>query len=336
VALCFVVALVIAACGSGTASTSTEPASTTSTSADSTVIETTTATSSSTTATPTGQSVRVYFATGDGSDCGEVTGFDRTIADDLDPVLMAFDLLVAGPTVEEMGAGASSFFSDESSGALGTLSLTDGLLVVDFHDIRQLLSNASTSCGGQSLLAQLNATAFQFDEVDRVRYEIEGSCDTFSQWLQRECEEYTRAGAEPAPVTTNERASGSGCMPGSDTLPDGRWFGFVAEADESEVSFDLACWFTGSAAADAAAEDGEESPPPNDYYIRNENEQLRQVPVASDATVQCLCSDTDSTELIAMTYAEWLSGRATRTYQPGVWIEVADGAVSLIEEQYVP
>lgn len=277
----------------------------------------------------------VYFATGDGSDCGEVTGFDRAIAGDLDSVLMAFNLLLAGPTADEVRAGASSFFSDESSSALGTLSLTDGYLVIDFRDIRPLLSNASTSCGSQSLLAQLNATAFQFDDVHRVRYEIEGSCDVFSEWLQRECGEYSRAGAQPAP-TTNKRASGSGCMPGSDTLPDGRWFGFVNAADEPALSFDLACWFTGSAAVEAAAEDGEESPPPDDYYIRNDNEQMRQVPVVSDAMVACLCSDTDATGLIAMSYLEWLTAREGRGYQPGVWIEVTDGVISQIEEQYVP
>jgi hypothetical protein len=248
---------------------------------------------------------------------------------------MSFNLLLAGPTVEEMASGASSIFSDESSGALRTLSLADGYLVVDFRDIRQLLSNASTSCGSQSLLAQLNATAFQFDDVQRVRYEIEGSCDTFSEWLQRGCEEYTRAGAEPA-RTTDQRASGSGCTPGVDTLPDGRWFGFVASADESALSFDLACWFTGSAAVDAAAEDGEESPPPNDYYVRNASDQLRQVPVGSDATVECLCNETDATELIAMPYSQWLTERDGRGYQPGVWLDVSDGAITLVEEQYVP
>jgi len=50
-----------------------------------------------------------------------------------------------------------------------------------------------------SLLAQLNATAFQFDRVERVRYEMEQSCDTFSNWLQRDCAEYTR---DEAPSST--------------------------------------------------------------------------------------------------------------------------------------
>jgi hypothetical protein len=78
------------------------------------------------------------------------------------------------------------------------VTLDNGLLLVDFGDFRELIANASTSCGSMSLLSQLNATAFQFEEVERVRYLIEGSCDAFSNWLQRECMEYTRTGAEPA------------------------------------------------------------------------------------------------------------------------------------------
>ena len=54
---------------------------------------------------------------------------------------------------------------------------------------------------------------------------------------------------------------GSGCTPrAGDSLPDGRWFGFVDDAQADQVSFDLACWFTGTAAA-AAAERGRRGEP---------------------------------------------------------------------------
>ena len=38
---------------------------------------------------------------------------------------------------------------------------------------------------------------------------------------------------------------GSGCSPGSDTLPDGIWWGYVTDLSPSSVTFDLAClrWF---------------------------------------------------------------------------------------------
>ena len=78
---------------------------------------------------------------------------------------------------------------------VASAAVDDGLLVVDYDDIRSVIPNASTTCGSMALLAQLTTTAFQFDDVERVRYEIEGSCDTFAGWLQRECMEYSRDGA---------------------------------------------------------------------------------------------------------------------------------------------
>jgi hypothetical protein len=143
-----------------------------------------------------------------------------------------------------------------------------------------------------------------------------------------------------APTTTtvdvNTLADGSGCTPGSATLGDGRWFGYVDSATATEIEFDLACWFTGDAAAQAAAEDGEESPPPNDYYIRNQNSQLRTLTVAATAQVSWLPNPGDPSTQATVPYPDWLSGRTTRDYQPGVWVTIAGGKVTMVEEQYVP
>ena len=115
--------------------------------------------------------------------------------DTSDPIRSAFDELVGGPTRAEVAAGASSFFSDETERAVRSATVAGGLLVVDIDDVRAVLTpaGANTSCGSAALLAQLNATAFQFAAVDRVRYELEGSCDAFGEWLQRECIEIDRA-----------------------------------------------------------------------------------------------------------------------------------------------
>ena len=75
---------------------------------------------------------------------------------------------------------------------LRSVELSDGLLTVGFGDLPPVMNNASTSCGSSSQIAQLNGTAFQFQEVDRVSYQIEGSCDAFFGWLQRDCQEYLR------------------------------------------------------------------------------------------------------------------------------------------------
>jgi len=192
-------------------------------------------------------SVDVFFSVGDGSDCAEVDGFPRAINAGGDPIEASFTALVSGPTDDEITSGAGSMFSAQTAGAVNSFTLDDGLLVVDFTDVRGIIPNASTSCGSMALLAQLNATAFQFDDVDRTRYTIEGSCDDFAGWLQRDCFDTNRDGQQ-LDVPTAERATGSGCAPpADDTLPDGRWFGFVDQAGADALDFDLACWFTGMA-----------------------------------------------------------------------------------------
>ena len=68
-------------------------------------------------------------------------------------------------------------------------------------------------------------------------------------------------------------------------LADGRHPVYLktVDPDRQTITFDLIQFFTGDAATKAAAEDGEESPPPNDYYIRNVNPRLRTLPVATGA-----------------------------------------------------
>ena len=231
-------------------------------------------------------------------------------------------------------AWTGSFFSSETADALYEWDLTGGLLTVEFRDIR-FLNNASTSCGSQALLSSLSDTVFQFAEVERVRFTIFGSCSLFWNWLQTECSEITRLGTEPAPVDVNSLAEGSGCTPGTEELPDGRWFGYVADPTESDLEFDLACWFSGAGAIEATLEDGEESPPPNDYYIRNASEETRTVPVADDVVVRWLPPE-DIATLADIGYTDWIEIRPDRDWLPGVWIEVEGGEVISIEEQYQP
>ena len=97
--------------------------------------------------------------------------------------------LLQGPSEVERDAGYISLFSDRTALALTSVELgDDGVAIVDFADLRMVMNNASTSTGSQILLAQLEATVFQIPEVTAVEYRINGSCDTFWEWLQRTCE----------------------------------------------------------------------------------------------------------------------------------------------------
>ncbi len=134
---------------------------------------------------------------------------------------------------------------------------------------------------------------------------------------------------------TEALADGSGCTPGEGDLPDGEWFGYVDMAGETEIAFDLACWFSEPAATVAAAEDGDESPPPNGYHIRNENPALRIITVAGGAQVAWMPNPGDATEQ-TVTYGDWLVMREGRDFQPAVWVTIAGGMATGLREQYQP
>lgn len=129
--------------------------------------------------------------------------------------------------------------------------------------------------------------------------------------------------------------AGAGCDPGTGALTDGRWYGTVVSLTTDELELDIACWFIGEDAAMAAEEDGEESPPPNDYYVRDEDDATSTVPVAAEAAVIMYPSNTPQERL--GTVAELVEVAETRGGFPyGVWIEVVDGGVVSIMEQWVP
>ncbi|MGI9614753.1 MAG: GerMN domain-containing protein [Acidimicrobiales bacterium] len=175
---------------STTASSTTESSTTDSTDPTTSSGSTTSESPSSTAAT----TVEVYFSTGDGTDCSEVTAFVHTIDASADPVQAAFEELIGGPTAADQAAGASSFFSSATAGALRSVSVDGGVITVDFDDIRTEISNASTSCGSAAFTASLSGTAFQFSGVDAARYLFAGSCEDFGEFLQADSCEFERAG----------------------------------------------------------------------------------------------------------------------------------------------
>jgi hypothetical protein len=109
----------------------------------------------------------------------------------------------------------------------------------------------------------------------------------------------------------------------------------VTVSTSDTVDFDLACWFTGQAAVDAATEDGEESPPPNDYYVRNTNEQMRTLSVSPDADVTFYPTGDPNAEAHG-TLTEWRAMVEERGPYFGVWLDVTGGEVTTITEQWVP
>jgi hypothetical protein len=128
---------------------------------------------------------------------------------------------------------------------------------------------------------------------------------------------------------------GSGCVVGADVLPAGVWFGFAQAVGGGNITFDLACFFTGAAAAAAATEDGEEV---FDFYIRNQNPKVYTVPISASAQVWYVDMITGP-EPASIPLASWPT---SDSYVPcpgdycAVWLYVNSGAATGIVEQYLP
>jgi hypothetical protein len=125
-------------------------------------------------------------------------------------------------------------------------------------------------------------------------------------------------------------------------LEDGRHPVLIVAVSDTKktVRFDLVQFLTGDAANKAAAEDGQESPPPNDYYIRNTNPKLRTLPIAPSVTVVVnvlVADDTgDATKDTKITLAKLAGFPPDRVHDALFWLTVSHGKVIRFEEQYIP
>jgi hypothetical protein len=117
----------------------------------------------------------------------------RTIDVGDDPVEGSLLGLLAGPTSREQGSGVSSFFSTDTAGALESVTLNAGALVVDFND-GIYVNNANTSTGSVFFKAELLANVFQYPEVETVEFQIDGSCELWAGYFEsQQCQVVSRA-----------------------------------------------------------------------------------------------------------------------------------------------
>jgi hypothetical protein len=141
------------------------------------------------TAAPTSSDVAVVkmFAPrgGPGPNCARVSPLRRRVTK---PAVLtgAMRALLAGPTAAERRAGYGGWFSAKTAHTLQSVKVSRGVAYVDFRNFSRLIPNASSSCGGALLLAQLDRTAGQFPTVRRAVYSFDSSRHAFYEWLQLE------------------------------------------------------------------------------------------------------------------------------------------------------
>ncbi len=133
-----------------------------------------------------------------------------------------------------------------------------------------------------------------------------------------------------------------------------RQFCYIKQAKENLGKFylvvDYAQFLTGAEAARAAAAHGDESPPPNDFYIVNDNPRLRTHEVDQRKVKVLLVTKGDGTqntsgggvipyEIDFEMWFDWFIGMSGGTdiiRDVPYWITLDGGKVVKIEEQYLP
>jgi hypothetical protein len=121
-------------------------------------------------------------------------------------------------------------------------------------------------------------------------------------------------------------------------LEGGAHFGYIRSIGEDVISFDLAEFYTGAEAQEAAENDGAEWN--GDFYIRNNSAVLRELPFGQGVEVFLVdCSGEGGCVDVASDFIE-LNARLADFQAIGdgmpVWIDYVDHRVILIREQYLP
>jgi hypothetical protein len=191
-------------------------------------------------------------------------------------------------------------------------------------------------------------------EIKRLEQEI---TDLEDQMADADSDEPTEAadGTDPAraeeppaateepPATTEEPVTGERETP---TGPTERQPGLIVGTTTVDgawvIKIDYVQFLTGGEAADAAAAHGDESPPPNDYYVVNDNPKIRQFKVKPGIPVFVVTNNdgTSDADGHTITLDQWiaaLSGPQAAAFKASLyWVTVTDGTVTAIEAQYVP
>jgi hypothetical protein len=151
----------------------------------------------------------------------------------------------------------------------------------------------------------------------------------------------TAAPTTNAPTTQSPVASGGTPRREPVVLVDGRHAVNIktVDADRRRITVDVIQLYFGEQAASEAAKDHQESPPPNDIYIRNANPRLRTLPVRRDAIITCntlTAGYTGSATKDVQLPLDRLAIVLPRGGAGPFWVTVRHGQVTRIAEQYVP
>ena len=121
-------------------------------------------------------------------DCGKTEVVKRMIPNTSTPAMASLEQLFNGPTDAEKAAGLLDFWiTAETGNNLKRVFIKDGIVYLDWQDLRQIIPNASSSCGSVGFLKPIENTLKQFSTITKVIHAIDGDPATFYEWMQMGC-----------------------------------------------------------------------------------------------------------------------------------------------------
>lgn len=148
----------------------------------------------------------------------------------------------------------------------------------------------------------------------------------------------------PATASTPTAPAPTPPAPVAEGLPHAAFFGSARSAGGTTyLKVDLVLFLTDGEAEDAAEAEGEESPPPNDFFILNHSKKLREYAVADGVDVTVVM-DPDGAlcpEMVcpAMSLDAWVAAVAPKqsTFRSTpYWFTINDTTITAIKQQYLP
>lgn len=137
-------------------------------------------------------SFKVYFASTQNNenmeDCSKTDWVMRTVPKTDNLAQVALEQLFLGPTPSEKNIGLQEFWINKKlSSYFKRVFIKDDTAYIDWEDIREVIGNASTSCGQATFYNPIYNTLTQFSEIKNVVQAINGKTEVFQEWTQKGC-----------------------------------------------------------------------------------------------------------------------------------------------------
>ena len=117
-------------------------------------------------------------------DCRKVYAVERKIPKTKAVAKTALEEFFKGVTAPESAKGYVSFTPEETKDIFKSIKIKNKTAYINFNKVvYEQLGSATTSCGG-GFFSSIEKTLFQFPNIKKVFYAIEGSPRDFYEWVQ--------------------------------------------------------------------------------------------------------------------------------------------------------